>query len=302
MKRRRKLLLIAVSSFLLIAFICELYQYWQLELDKEWKPVDVHSLDSHHTLKQVKAHTNFNFTIKSSFSLPVRMNYTWTLKKVLQSLWVSQLQTFVSDIGSLNSPINLIASNFIQRHLVLNWLITAQLMTKEPLQNILVISIDSALNQLLESHGIPSIHVPPRTILKIRSIPAGHDQGFPLQTVRLAVMRLLCHWGVDVAHYDPEAVILRNPHKLYNRHPDTDILGGYAQFPTYYFDMWQAALCVGSWMVRSTPATGIQLPLYSTSSYNHLNQSPMSLLFCASSGDYIQLGATPPCNFGLRVC
>ena len=160
MKRRCNLLLTAVSSFLLIGFICELYQYWQLEFDIEWKPVDVHSLDVH-TLQQVKPHTNFNFTIKSSFSLPVHMNYTWTLKKVLQSSWVSQLQTFVSDIGSLNSPINLIASDFIQKHLVLNWLITAQLMAKEPLQNILVISVDSALNHLLESHDPlhKSIHV-----------------------------------------------------------------------------------------------------------------------------------------------
>jgi len=287
MKRRCNLQLTTVSvlcSFLLIGFICEQGKYWQLELDVEWKPVNVHSLD-HHTLKQVKPHTNFNFTIKSLFSLPVHMNYTWTLKKVLQSSWVSQLQTFASDIGSLNSPINLIASDFIQRHLVLNWLITAQLMTKEPLQNILVISIDSALNHLLESHGIPSIYVPPQTILK--SIPNKHDLGFPLQMVRLTVMRLLCHWGVDVAHYDPEAVILKNPHKLYNRQQQADVIGSFASFPAHHFEMWQAALCVGSWMVRSTPATGIQLPLYSTSSYNHLNQSPMSLLFCASSGDYI---------------
>jgi len=251
MKHKLVLSLVSVvCAFLLIEFIRVQSNYRLSELDEARRPII-------HTLKQV---TKFNFTIKPSFSLPVHMNYTWELQKVLQSTWVSQLQLFVSDIGSLSSSrlfVNLIASNFIQRDLVLNWLITAQLLAKEPLQNVLVISIDSALNQLLESHGIPSIHVPPRTILKIRSIPAGHDQGFPLQTVRLAVMRLLCHWGVDVAHYDPEAVILRNPHKLYNRHPDTDILGGYAQFPTYYFDMWQAALCVGSWMVRSTPATGI---------------------------------------------
>ena len=258
MKRRCNLLLTAVSSFLLIGFICELYQYWQLEFDIEWKPVDVHSLDVH-TLQQVKPHTNFNFTIKSSFSLPVHMNYTWTLKKVLQSSWVSQLQTFVSDIGSLNSPINLIASNFIQKHLVLNWLITAQLMAKEPLQNILVISIDNALHKLLESHGIPSIHVPPHTILKF--LPIRHDLGFPLQMVRLTVMRLLCHWGVDVAHYDPEAVILKNPHKLYNGQQQADVIGGFASFPLHHFEMWQAALYVGSWMVRSTSATGIQLSL-----------------------------------------
>ena len=255
MKRKYSLLLTIVASFCAaLLFSCEHYNYWQVDIDVALGPPTlVHTVD--------KRHTSLNFTIKPSFSLPVHKNYTWELQKVLQSTWVSQLQLFVSDIGSLSSSsrmfVNLIASNFGQKHLVLNWLITAQLMAKEPLENILVISIDSALNQLLENHGIPSIHVPPHTILK--SVPTKCDQGFPLQIVRLTVMRLLCHWGVDVAHYDSEAVILRNPHKLYNRHPDADILGGYAEFPLHHFEMWQAALCVGSWMVRSTPATGTQL-------------------------------------------
>ena len=225
--------------------------YWQTELKAAVRQTD-------QTLRQA---TNFNFTVKPSFSLPVHVNYTWDPQKVLQSSWVSQLQLFVSDIGSLNSSINLIASNFMQKRLLLNWLITAQLMIKDPLQNILVISVDQGLSQLLETHGIPSIHVPPHTILKIKSIPPEHDLGFPLQMVRLTVMRLLCHWGIDVAYYDPEAVILRNPHKLFNRHPDTDVFGAYAEFPVHHYDMWRAALCVGSWMVRSTPATGMHLLL-----------------------------------------
>ena len=160
------MLLTIVASFCAaLLFSCEHYNYWQVDIDVALGPPTlVHTVD--------KRHTSLNFTIKPSFSLPVHKNYTWELQKVLQSTWVSQLQLFVSDIGSLSSSsrmfVNLIASNFGQKHLVLNWLITAQLMAKEPLENILVISIDSALNQLLENHGIPSIHVPiPDDTLKL---------------------------------------------------------------------------------------------------------------------------------------
>ena len=155
--------------------------------------------------------------------------YTWELQKVLQSTWVSQLQLFVSDIGSLSSSsrmfVNLIVSNyFAQKHSVLNWLITAQLTANEPLQNILVISIDNTLNQLLENHGIPSIH-PHSTPYNLEIHSKKVWPRISSTNGIFTVMCLLCYWGIDVAHYDPEAVILRNPHKLYNRHPDTDILG-----------------------------------------------------------------------------
>ena len=254
MKRKHSLLLSTVSVLcaILLIFICEQCEYWQVDLDVVVRKPPNHVRTLYRTPKP-----HFNFTVKPSFSLPVHVNYTWDVKKVLQSTWVSQLQLFVSDIGPSSSSITLIASNFMQRHMLLNWLITAQLMVKEPLQNILVVSVDTALNHLLETQGIPSIHVPPHTILKTRNFPTKHDLGFPLQMVRLTVMRLLCHWGIDVASYDPEAVILRNPHKLYDRQTDTDVFGGYAEFPAHHFGMWRAALCVGSWMVRSTPATGI---------------------------------------------
>ena len=230
MKWKNSFLLTIVGSFCAaLLFSCEHYKYWHVYVDIALGPlILVHTVD--------KRHTSLNFTIKPSFSLPVHKNYTWELQKVLQSTWVSQLQLFVSDIGSLSSSsrmfVNLIASNFAKKHSVLNWFITAQLTAKEPLENILVISVDNTLNQLLENHGTPSIHIPPHTILK--SILKEFDPGFPLQMVRLTVMRLLCHWGIDIAHYGPEAVILRNPHKLYNRHPDADVLGGYMHMLSFH--------------------------------------------------------------------
>ena len=273
------MLLTIVASFCAaLLFSCEHYNYWQVDIDVALGPPTlVHTVD--------KRHTSLNFTIKPSFSLPVHKNCTWELQKVLQSTWVSQLQLFVSDIGSLSSSsrmfVNLIASNFAKKHSVLNWFITAQLTAKEPLENILVISID---NTLLENHGTPSIHIPPHTILK--SILKEFDPGFPLQMVRLTVMRLLCHWGIDIAHYGPEAVILRNPHKLYNRHPDADVLGSRQQYEcvsgtlSQQFWLQQSHLVI---LCRVRSISGVSSLNSVISIVSYVNSVSISSVSCVSS-------------------
>ena len=256
--------LIITSIVLFVRFFSDQNEFWQLNIIVAWKR-DIHNwqnLDGRttttRTLDQVG---EINFTIKPSFRLPVYKNYTLDVGKVLQSDWVSQLQLFVNSLQSSRTLVNMLTAPYLQRLLVLNWLISAQLKLKdsEPLQNILVVTTDHLLNQFLESRSIPSIYVPAHTILKMKSMPVNLrlNKLFALQMAGLTVMRLLCHWGIDVAHYNPGALVLKNPHRVYNRHPEADILGGYDDFPSHFFEMWGATLSSGSWMVRSTSATGM---------------------------------------------
>lgn len=265
MKWKRKMVLtvsIITSILLFMRFFSDQNEFWQLNIIVAW---NWHNLDRHvqttttrSTLDQVK---EINFTIKPSFCLPVYKNYTLDVGKVLQSDWVSQLQLFVNSLKSSKTLVNMLTAHYLQRLLVLNWLISAQLKLKdsEPLQNILVVTTDHSLNQFLESHSITSIYVPAQTILKMKSMPVNLrlSRVFALQMAGLTVMRLLCHWGIDVAHYNPGALVLKNPHRVYSRHPEADILGGYDEFPPPFFNMWGATLSSGSWMARSTSATGM---------------------------------------------
>ena len=41
-------------------------------------------------------------------------------------------------------------------------------------------------------------------------------------------MMTVTSWGYDVVQYDADALILRNPSELFERHPDSDILASLA--------------------------------------------------------------------------
>ena len=273
MKWKRKMVL--TMATLIIFPLVRLYsvqnEFWQLDIIVALKRINhngqnldgqVQTTTTRSTLDQVE---KINFTIKPSFRLPVYKNYSCDVGKVLQSDWVSQLQLFVNSLPR-RTVVNMLIASYPQKLLVLNWLISAQLKAKakdkdsEPLQNILVVTTDHLLNQFLESRSIPSIYVPAHTVLKMKSMPVNLrlNKVFALQMIGLTVMRLLCHWGIDVAHFKPGALVLKNPHRLlYNRHLEADVLGGYDNFPPHFFEMWSATLSSGSWMVRSTPATGM---------------------------------------------
>lgn len=270
MKWKRKMVLTTLIIFLLLLVRLFRFQneFWQLDItvalktiNHNWQNLDgrAQTTTTHSTLDQVE---KINFTIKPSFRLPVYKNYSCDVGKVLQSDWVSQLQLFVSSLQR-RTVVNMLTASYSQKLLVLNWLISVQLKPKdkgsEPLQNILVVTTDHMLNQFLESHSIPSVYVSAHTVLKMKSMPVNLrlNKVFALQMVGLTVMRLLCHWGIDVAHFKPGALVLKNPHRVYNRHLEADVLGGYDDFPPHFFEMWSATLSSGSWMVRSTPATGM---------------------------------------------
>lgn len=269
-KRKMVLTMATLIIFPLVRFYSVQNEFWQLDIIVAWKRINhnwqnldgrVQTTTTRSTLDQVE---KINFTIKPSFRLPVYKNYSCDVGKVLQSDWVSQLQLFVNSLPR-RTVVNMLIASYPQKLLVLNWLISVQLKAKdkdkdsEPLQNILVVTTDHLLNQFLESRSIPSIYVPAHTVLKMKSMPVNLrlNKIFALQMIGLTVMRLLCHWGIDVAHFKPGALVLKNPHRLYNSHLEADVLGGYDNFPPHFFEMWSATLSSGSWMVRSTPATGM---------------------------------------------
>ena len=60
----------------------------------------------------------------------------------------------------------------------------------------------------------------------------------------------------DVAHYDTDAVILKNPLSLYNTHADSDVVGSTGTFPFDLGMKWGFTLCMGTFLFRCTPQTG----------------------------------------------
>ena len=72
-------------------------------------------------------------------------------------------------------------------------------------------------------------------------------------------MRILNHWGYDVANYDSDALILKNPEPRYNELRDCHLIGSVGHFPQKMNKEWGTAICIGVVMIRASPVTGKSL-------------------------------------------
>ena len=176
---------------------------------------------------------------------------TLPAEEILRQNWTNQIQDFLRSC-SKSSPVTVVAANYPYRDVVINWLIAARVKVEPPLENILVISFDSPLHELLQRVGIKSVGV------FLDSLFIGNFGVYnKLLMARITILRLINYWGYDVAHYDTDAIILKNPLSLYNKHADSDVVGSTGTFPKELGKKWGFTLCMGAILFRSTPQTGI---------------------------------------------
>ena len=194
------------------------------------------------------------FLIKQPFSLPVPFA-TKPIKELLQTEWVKELQAFLTTVTA--GPITIVSSDYNYRDVLLNWLISATIKVKTPPSNILVLSLDESLYRLLQAREIPCIHIAPASLIAVK-ITGGHAGFRQVHITRLTVMRLINHWGYDVANYDTDAIILKNLEPLiYRFSKDVDLIGSYGAFPQLLRNKWGGvAVCIGVVILRSSPQTG----------------------------------------------
>ncbi len=194
------------------------------------------------------------FRIREPCSLPQKYA-SKPLGVLLCHPWMQELKDF---LGGLNSTlVSLVSSDYNYREVLLNWLISAMVKVSPPLSNVLVLSLDESLYKLLSSRGIACIHIPPESLIRVRLNSSLKRTGFrQVHIMRLTVMRLINHWGYDVANYDTDAIILKNPEPLYDRYADVDFIGSYGNFPQELASKWGIAVCIGVVLVRGTQQSG----------------------------------------------
>ena len=194
-------------------------------------------------------------------TLPYRKWRKSTEDRDTTQTWAVALRDYLSMLDKDISPhVNLVLGDYKHRMLVLNWVVAAAVKLEPPLHNILVISLQQGLcdflaNSTYISHlsNITCIVVPVDTIFSSKS----NDDGWLKSLmVRPVVLRLINYWGYDVATYDSDAVVLKNPQELYKRHPH-DILSSANIWPEYQAKPWGFTLCAGVMVLRASSATGI---------------------------------------------
>ena len=189
--------------------------------------------------------------VSPSLTLPFPSS-TIPAMKLLQQGWVDELRHILSEIPRESPPIHIVAGNYAYCELLLNWLIAAKVKVTPPLSNIIVLSIDKALYDLLNKRNITCLFADRKTYLS-----ENIQQNFrSILILRLTVIRLLNYWGYDTANIDADAIILKNPEPLYEEYKESDMVAGRGTYPSLLGRVWGATICGGTFMIRSTPNTG----------------------------------------------
>lgn len=205
--------------------------------------------------RSVKEEQEDDFRIREPFNFP-QPTFSRPAPVLLRSRWVKDLQDYLRTVPK-GTEISVVTSSVEHTDVLLNWLIAAFVKIKDPLQTVMVLSMDSNLHSTLTSRGISSLYVHKNMVVSPKAtVPRVFSQ---VHVVRLAVVRLMNHYGYDVINYDCDAILLRNPQPIFNKYKDTDLIGTFGKGPDVLYRKWGVALNTGVMVMRATENMGKQL-------------------------------------------
>ena len=198
-----------------------------------------------------------------SLSCSDRRTSIKSLEMIMQTPWAPKLQdvlanmTFQIKSGSVDfqqprKQVIVVFGDAKYALSLLNWLVSALIVTSPPLKNIIVISLDEELQALLNKKNITSVYVNPDTIT-CGQIKRKVSQ---VWITRCIVYQLLNHWEYDVMAYDTDAIVLRNLQGILDTFGGSDIVGSAGGYPFNLGAKWGQTLCMGVVLFKSTKNTG----------------------------------------------
>ena len=191
------------------------------------------------------------FRVTESFHFP-QPHYSRPDSVLLRSPWVRSLKGYLKTVKG--NQISLVTSTEEHKDVLVNWLISAYLIARPPLDNVLVLSMGRSLHNLLESHGFSSLYVSADMVTSPRAnITRVFSQ---VHIVRLNVVRLINHLGFDVVNYDCDAILLKNPQRLFDARKDLDLMGTFGKGPSNLYQKWGVTLNTGVMLLRANPQIG----------------------------------------------
>ena len=179
-------------------------------------------------------------------------------------------KTLHDHLLTLNEPyVNMVNGDYKHRVIVENWIVAAVTVLRPPLKNVLVMSLDHKLCDFLANSSHTG-HLPitcfVTTVDSVLTANASHE--WIIRTmVRPITVRLINYWGYDVATYDSDAVVLKNPQKLYQRYQSTHLLSSAGVWPKYLAGKWGFTLCTGAVLFKASSEIGKNITKYGSTLY-----------------------------------
>lgn len=202
-------------------------------------------------VKNVDANELLIFQKNFSFPQPRVMR---SLDEIKSSKWVHHLRQYLRSLKKPVKQIYLLTSNIKYVDVLLNWLISAVLRSKIPMEHILILSMDDNVHMLLKMRNFSSVLIKPSFLF-----PQNITFAKPFEMVmmlRLTVMRIINHFGFNVVMYDTDAIMLKDPQSVFDSLHDQDMIGTLGTIPDDLFAEWGVTICIGVVMVKSSMRMG----------------------------------------------
>ena len=182
--------------------------------------------DLHAVNRYISVTVEPGFEIKPPFSFP-QPDGIKTVDQLSSKQWIHELTSFLHK--NRHHKIYLLASDIYSYPSLLNWLVAMYVNTEIDLKDILILSLDERLYQILRERDISTIYIKnDEFILYHYFLSWRRDKlTFDLMT-RLSVARLISHWGFDVVVFDVDAILLKDPEGIYKVFSDSDIISSHS--------------------------------------------------------------------------
>ena len=188
------------------------------------------------------------FAISEDFAFPHGLRTLKDVKKIASTKWVLELASIMTK-WPINRTVIAVSGNTEFQKPLLNWIISAVLKANISLKRILILAADKKLHGFLQERNIGSVFVPPTSIYDSKKIKL--DTHKLITYSRFAAVRLLNHWGFTVAHYDSDALLLKDIKEIFDEYPSSSIVASRGAGPKL--------LCAGGILFRSNSQMGKEL-------------------------------------------
>ena len=242
-----KLAVLTASVFLLILMLRILQDASYCDVGKDKDRKYLQTTPATHSTTTVEFHTNH------SLQLPYPRT-TRPLDEILGARWVPDLWRYLTSLESRHVSLCLADSRYTEG--VINWLVSALVAIEPPIENVVIISLDTELHHLLHQHSINSVFIDPHTIIQNSAkLLTNYSH---IWITRMVLFRLLNHWDYTVTTYDSDAILVKNPQALFAELDNSDLVGSEGVYPFDLHREWKSpTLCMGVAIFRASKKIGI---------------------------------------------
>ena len=202
-----------------------------------------------HKLESITIRPGYQIVQPFSLPLPSVMK---PVDEVLHMKWLTDLADDLSHRNSKQVYLQVVSEKSYEAFL--NWLIAFK-NTGIDLKKVLVVAACEHVFDAITIRDISTVLIKPQWIIRHSTLLklSKRAPSWNLRILHQTVLRLLNYWRYDVAVVDIDAILLKNPRKLFEKYPDSDIIGSYSlesvvNYP--YRNVW--SLCTSVAMFKGT--------------------------------------------------